>query len=81
VTTSNDNGFWVMNGLGELKLAVREGDVFTMGGSPRTVSTIQSLSPGNNASVGPRIFTADGTMKILVGFTDGTQGYIEVVVP
>jgi len=81
VTTSNDNGLWVMNGLGELRLAVREGDVFTLGGSPRTVSTIQSLSPGSSAAVGARIFTADGTMKIQVGFTDGTQGFIEVLVP
>jgi len=81
VTTANDNGFWVMNGNGELKLAVREGDVITIGGSPRTVSTIQSLSPGNSATAGARIFTADGTLKILVGFTDGTQGFIEVLVP
>jgi len=81
VTTSNDNGLWVMNGLGELKLAVREGAVFTLGGSPRTVTTIQSLSPGSSASVGARIFTADGTLKIQVGFTDGTQGFIEVLVP
>jgi len=81
VTTSNDNGLWVMNGLGELRLAVREGDVFTLGGSPRTVTTIQSLGSGSSAAVGARIFTADGTLKIQVGFTDGTQGFIEVLVP
>ena len=81
VTSTNDNGLWVMNSSGSLKLAVREGDTFTVGGSTRTVSTIQSLGSGNSNAIGSRIFTNDGFMKILLGFTDGTQAYVQVSVP
>jgi len=81
VTGANDNGLWVMNSLGQLKLAVREGEVMNVGGSNRTVSTIQSLGSGNSSSVGSRIFTSDGLLKVLVGFSDGTQSYVQIAVP
>jgi hypothetical protein len=83
VTTANDTGLWVINEAGEVKLAVREGDVLDVGGTPRTVSAITALLNGTTTggALGRRVFLEDGQLTLLLTFSGGVQTHAKVVVP
>jgi hypothetical protein len=83
VTTANDTGLWVINEGGEVKLAVREGDVIDVSGTPRTVSAITALLNGTTTggALGRRVFLADGQLTLLLTFSGGVQTHAKVVVP
>ena len=81
VTDANDAGVWAMNSLGELRKVIQEGDVINVGGLDRTVQTILSLENNSSGAIGSRIYTSDGSMKLLVKFTDGLQAMVDVAVP
>jgi hypothetical protein len=83
VTTANDTGLWVINEAGEVKLAVREGDVLDVGGTPRTVTAITALLNGTTTggALGRRVFLADGQLTLLLTFSGGVQTHAKVVVP
>jgi hypothetical protein len=83
VTTANDTGLWVINEAGEVKLAVREGDVINVGGTDRTVTAITALLNGTTTggALGRRVFLEDGQLTLLLTFTGGVQANAKVVVP
>jgi hypothetical protein len=83
VTTANDTGLWVINEAGEVKLAVREGDVLDVGGTPRTVTAITALLNGTTTggALGRRVFLEDGQLTLLLTFSGGVQANAKVVVP
>ena len=81
VTAANDAGMWAMNSVGELKKVIQEGDVINVGGLDRTVQTILSLENNSSGAIGSRIYTSDGSMKLLVKFTDGLQAMVDVAIP
>jgi hypothetical protein len=83
VTTANDTGLWVINEAGEVKLAVREGDVINVAGTDRTVSAITALLNGTTTggALGRRVFLADGQLTLLLTFSGGVQTHAKVVVP
>jgi hypothetical protein len=83
VTTANDTGLWVINESGAVKLAVREGDVINVGGTPRTVTAITALLNGTTTggALGRRVFLQDGQLTLLLTFSGGIQANAKVVVP
>jgi hypothetical protein len=83
VTTANDAGLWVINEANEVKLAVREGDVLDVAGTPRTVTAITALLNGTTTggALGRRAFLADGQLTLLLTFSGGIQANAKVVVP
>ena len=83
VTTADDTGLWVVNENGVVKLAVREGDVLDVGGTPRTVTAITALLNGTTTggALGRRVFLADGQLTLLLTFSGGVQANAKVVVP
>jgi 2',3'-cyclic-nucleotide 2'-phosphodiesterase (5'-nucleotidase family) len=83
VTTANDTGLWVVNEAGEVKLAVREGDVINVGGTNRTVTAITALLSGlpTGGALGRRAFLEDGQITLLLTFSGGIQANAKVVVP
>jgi hypothetical protein len=83
VTTANDTGLWVVNEAGEVKLAVREGDVINVGGTNRTVTAITALLSGlpTGGALGRRTFLEDGQITLLLTFSGGIQANAKVVVP
>jgi hypothetical protein len=83
VTTTNDTGLWVINESGAVKLAVREGDVLDVDGTPRTVTAITALLNGTTTggALGRRVFLQDGQLSLMLTFTGGIQANAKVVVP
>jgi hypothetical protein len=83
VTTANDTGLWVVNEAGEVKLAVREGDVINVGGTNRSVTAITALLNGTTTggALGRRAFLEDGQLTVLLTFSGGIQANAKVVVP
>jgi uncharacterized protein YjiK len=83
VTTANDTGLWVVNEAGEVKLAVREGHVISVGGTNRTVTAITALLNGTTTggALGRRAFLEDGQLTLLLTFSGGIQANAKVVVP
>ncbi len=83
VTAANDTGLWVINEAGEVKLAVREGDVLDVAGTNRTVTAITALLNGTTTggALGRRVFLADGQLTLLLTFSGGVQANARVVVP
>jgi hypothetical protein len=83
VVSTNDTGLWVINASKNVVLAVREGDVLNVGGTPRTVTAITALVNGTTTggSLGRRVFLADGQLTLLLTFSGGVQTHARVVVP
>jgi uncharacterized delta-60 repeat protein len=83
VTTANDTGLWVVNASNNTVLAVREGDVINVGGTPRTVTAITALLNGTTTggALGRRVFLEDGQLTLLLTFSGGIQTHAKVVVP
>jgi hypothetical protein len=83
VTAANDTGLWVINAGNDVVLAVREGDVFNVGGTNRTVTAITALLNGTTTggALGRRVFLADGQLTLLLNFSGGIQANAKVVVP
>ena len=83
VTTANDTGLWVVNASNNTVLAVREGDVINVGGTPRTVTAITALLNGTTTggALGRRVFLEDGQLTLLLTFSGGVQSHAKVVVP
>jgi hypothetical protein len=83
VTTADDTGLWVINAGDNVVLAVREGTVLNVGGTPRTVTAITALLNGTTTggALGRRVFLADGQLTLLLTFSGGIQANAKVVVP
>jgi hypothetical protein len=83
VTTANDTGLWVVNASHNTVLAVREGDVLNVGGTPRSVAAITALLNGTTTggALGRRAFLTDGQLSMLLNFSGGVQAHAKVVVP
>jgi uncharacterized repeat protein (TIGR03803 family) len=83
VTTADDTGLWVVNASHNTVLAVREGDVISVGGTPRAVTAITALLNGTTTggALGRRVFLADGQLTLLLTFSGGVQANAKVVVP
>jgi hypothetical protein len=83
VVSTNDTGLWVINASKNVVLAVREGDVLDVAGTPRTVTAITALVNGTTTggSLGRRVFLADGQLTLLLTFSGGVQTHARVVVP
>jgi hypothetical protein len=66
-----------------VKLAVREGDVLDVDGTPRTVTAITALLNGTTTggALGRRVFLQDGQLSLMLTFTGGIQANAKVVVP
>ena len=72
VDAAHARGLWMDSAAG-LRAVVREGDAFVLGGVPRVVKTFQFLPVSADAPGQTRSFAADGTLALLLVFTDNAQ--------
>jgi hypothetical protein len=69
-TASNDEGIWILDPSGNLRLAIREGQMINVGtASLPDLRTVISIGGGDS-----RTLNATGEFAFQVAFSDGTQG-------
>ena len=75
VTTANNQGIWVANGVGLNKLLVRKGVPVKIGTLTKTIKTLSAFTTPTGQG---RQFSDTGTLVCLAAYTDGTQSILKV---
>jgi len=73
---SNDMGIWAADETNDLTLVAREGDLFDINGTDKTISTIQFLPTVKIVGGQARGFNNSGALTFRVVFSDKTQGVL-----
>ena len=80
-TPSNDQGIWAVNRAGELHKVVRTGDIVTVNGIDRTISTLSMFDPTPEVAAQPACYNSAGNLIYKATFNDGTSALFEVTFP
>ena len=78
VTTDNNQGMWVADSHGALKLLVRKGGILKIGTTTKTVLSFSILGSPTVTGGQSRNFNRSGMLTGLVTFTDGTMGIFKL---
>jgi len=81
VTAANNQGIWVADSAGKLKLVARKGDGIVIDGAIRKISTLTIFTSTPEAGAQTRSFNISRHLVYRAGFTDGTQGVFETAAP
>lgn len=79
VTASTDRGLWVRNSLGELTLALREGDLLEF--APGDSRTVSGITLSGFPTAGRTAWDNQNHLLVLVTFTDGKSALLRYTLP
>jgi Bacterial Ig domain/PQQ-like domain len=74
----SDVGIWVMEGDGEVRMALRKGQVINVEGRSRVVKSFLALYPVPGSPSHPRYDESTGHVDVLIAFSDGNSAIASI---
>ena len=82
VTAKNNAGLWSSDNAGRLTLLLRSGQTMSVSGATKTIASFTALTPpGGSIGAAHGYGDADGSVSLLVTFTDRTVAAVKLMVP